>query len=140
MDSGSGKARLAVFLSGGGSNLQAIIDATKAGILDAEVVLVVSNMRKAYGLQRAARHDIDSFVYKEKRFDSPAEAHLALLAELTAHATQPDHVYCHSWSPGDVLMWDNTSVMHRRNHFPHAEPRFHKRTGFYLPDELAVPA
>jgi alpha-ketoglutarate-dependent taurine dioxygenase len=64
----------------------------------------------------------------------------ALLAELTAHATQPEHVYCHSWSPGDILMWDNTSVMHRRNHFPHAEPRFHKRTGFYLPDELAVPA
>ena len=40
----------------------------------------------------------------------------------------------------DLVMWDNTSVMHRRNDFDHAEPRFHKRTGFYLPDELAVPA
>jgi len=63
----------------------------------------------------------------------------ALLAELTARATEPDRVYVHQWTPGDLVMWDNTSVMHRRNHFAPEQPRFHKRTGFYLPDELAVP-
>lgn len=72
--------------------------------------------------------------------DLPQAESDALLEELSAHATQPEHVYCHSWTPGDLVMWDNTSVMHRRNDFDHAEPRFHKRTGFYLPDELAVPA
>lgn len=62
-----------------------------------------------------------------------------LLAELTAHATQPGHVYCHEWSVGDVIMWDNTSVMHRRNDFSHDKPRFLKRTGFHLPEELQIP-
>lgn len=63
----------------------------------------------------------------------------ALLAALTEHATAPDRLYVHHWTPGDLIMWDNTAVMHRRNHFPGDQPRFHKRTGFYLPDELATP-
>lgn len=62
-----------------------------------------------------------------------------LLAELTDHATKPERVYVHSWTAGDVIMWDNTSVMHKRNDFNSAERRFHKRTGFYLPDELSTP-
>ena len=61
------------------------------------------------------------------------------LKELTAHATRPEHVYRHTWSVGDVVMWDNTSVMHSRTPMPSGEKRYLKRTGFYLPDELAVP-
>ena len=68
----------------------------------------------------------------------PAESD-ALLAALTTHATDPARVYVHHWTPGDVIVWDNTSVMHRRNHFAPEQPRFHKRTGFYLPDDLATP-
>jgi len=63
----------------------------------------------------------------------------ALMQELTAHATQPDHVYRHTWSEGDLVMWDNTSIMHSRTPMPAGEKRYLKRTGFYLPDELAVP-
>ena len=37
----------------------------------------------------------------------------ALLAELTAFATQPQFVYRHTWTPGDVVIWDNLAVMHR---------------------------
>ena len=62
-----------------------------------------------------------------------------LLKELSAHATRPEHVYRHTWSVGDVVMWDNTSVMHSRTPMPSGEKRYLKRTGFYLPDELAVP-
>lgn len=69
----------------------------------------------------------------------PQDESEALLAALTAHATAPERVYVHRWTPGDLIMWDNTSVMHRRNRFPPEQPRFHKRTGFYLPDERAVP-
>lgn len=47
------KARIVVLISGGGTNLQAIIDACSSGQLDAVVVAVVSNRRKAYGLERA---------------------------------------------------------------------------------------
>ncbi len=45
--------RLAVLISGNGSNLQAIIDRTADGHLDAEIAVVVSNRADAYGLQRA---------------------------------------------------------------------------------------
>ena len=46
-------ARLVVFISGSGTNLQAILNACESGRLDAEVVLVVSNRKEAYGLVRA---------------------------------------------------------------------------------------
>ena len=50
--------RLAVLISGHGSNLQAIIDACESGRLPAQVAVVVSNRRGAYGLERARRHSI----------------------------------------------------------------------------------
>jgi alpha-ketoglutarate-dependent 2,4-dichlorophenoxyacetate dioxygenase len=37
----------------------------------------------------------------------------ALIAELIAEATRPDHVCRHTWRPGDVIMWDNRATMHR---------------------------
>ncbi len=64
---------------------------------------------------------------------------LDLIHELTAHATQPAHVYRHTWTVGDLIMWDNTSVMHRRTPFPSGVPRYLKRAGFYLPEDRAVP-
>ena len=63
----------------------------------------------------------------------------ALMAELIAHATQPAHVYTHKWTVGDVVMWDNTSVMHRRLPFPKEQQRYHIRAGFHLPEDRAVP-
>jgi phosphoribosylglycinamide formyltransferase-1 len=77
------KAKVAVFLSGGGSNLQALIDASHDGSLSADIVLVVSNRRKAFGLERARRAGIDTFVFKAKKYDSPEEADSALAAELS---------------------------------------------------------
>ena len=64
---------------------------------------------------------------------------LDLLRQLTIHATSDTHIYRHTWSVGDLVMWDNTSVMHSRTPMPAGEKRYLKRTGFYLPDELAVP-
>lgn len=49
---------LAVLVSGGGSNLQSILDKIDAGHLDAEVRVVVSNKPDAYGLERARRHGV----------------------------------------------------------------------------------
>jgi len=43
------------------------------------------------------------------------EAALALVAELMAHATQKRHEYRHNWKYGDMLIWDNRSVMHQAN-------------------------
>ena len=57
------KARVAVLVSGGGTNLQAIIDAEKSGIIKSgEVVLVVSNSIDAYALERARMNGIETSV------------------------------------------------------------------------------
>ena len=45
--------KIAVFVSGGGTNLQSLIDACKEGSINGEIKLVVSNRKKAYGLERA---------------------------------------------------------------------------------------
>lgn len=56
------RTKIGVLISGGGTNLQAIIDACEANVLPAEVVLVVSNASKAYGLERARQHNIDTLI------------------------------------------------------------------------------
>ena len=76
------KARVAVFISGGGSNLQSLIDASKSGILDAEIAWVVSGRRDAFGLERAAKAGIESFVFKMIRYDTPQEAGADLFGKL----------------------------------------------------------
>lgn len=75
-------AHIAVFISGGGSNLQSLIDASNSGFLSGKIVLVVSSKNNAYGLQRATDAGIDTFVYKIKNYLSKAEAHKDLLEML----------------------------------------------------------
>lgn len=59
---------IAVLLSGGGTNLQAIIDAIEANKLNAEIRLVLSNKADAYGLVRAEKHGLPTHVLDHKRF------------------------------------------------------------------------
>lgn len=63
----------------------------------------------------------------------------AQVERLQAWAARPEFVYKHKWRKNDVVIWDNTSVMHRRDAFPPEQRRFMKRTGFHLPEELGVP-
>jgi phosphoribosylglycinamide formyltransferase-1 len=63
----SGKARIAVLVSGGGTNLQAILDAGSRGeIPDGEVVLVISDRAGAYALERAAKAGIPGLEINKK--------------------------------------------------------------------------
>lgn len=65
------KTKIAVFVSGGGTNLQALIDAEKRGELPSgEIVLVLSSSETAYALTRAAENGIPSAVVKRKDFPS----------------------------------------------------------------------
>ena len=76
------KAKIAVFVSGGGTNLQALIDAQKSGVIESgEIVLVVSNSASAYALERAANHGIKSEVVLKKELGSQ-EAFEARLVEV----------------------------------------------------------
>ena len=57
------KTKIAVMVSGGGTNLQAIIDAQKSGIITSgEIALVVSNKADAYALERAKNNGIESYL------------------------------------------------------------------------------
>ena len=61
------KARIAVLVSGGGTNLQALLDAERSGILHSgEIVLVVSNNANAYALTRAGAHGVETAVLDRK--------------------------------------------------------------------------
>ena len=61
------KTKIAVFVSGGGTNLQALIDAQKSGIIQSgEIVLVVSSSEGAFALTRAARAGIPGVVVSRK--------------------------------------------------------------------------
>lgn len=79
------KARIAVLVSGGGTNLQALIDAQRAGIIKSgEIELVVASNDKAYALHRAAAAGIETAVASKKELGSQSrfeEALCALMAE-----------------------------------------------------------
>ena len=58
--------RIAVLVSGGGTNLQALIDAVLENKIDGEIVFVASNRMKAYGLERARMANIDAECIKDE--------------------------------------------------------------------------
>ena len=61
------KARIAVMVSGGGTNLQALIDAQKSGLIEkGEIVLVISNREDAYAAERARKAGIETFAITRK--------------------------------------------------------------------------
>ncbi len=79
------KARIAVFVSGGGTNLQALIDAQNNDQLrSGELCLVVSNNPEAYALERAAAAGIPSRIVSRKQLGSQAVFEKALLDTLAA--------------------------------------------------------
>ncbi len=78
----SGK-RIAVLVSGGGTNLQALIDAQKAGQLGGgEIVAVLSSKEGAYALERAAKAGIPGFVLPRKSFPDNGSMTRAIVDEL----------------------------------------------------------
>ena len=73
-------ARIAVLVSGGGTNLQALIDAEKRGELGGgQIVAVISSKAGAYALERAKNADIPGYVLPRKEFESNQAMTLALV-------------------------------------------------------------
>jgi len=67
--------KLIVFISGNGTNLEAIMNCCETGVLNAEVGLVVSNKLNAYGLQRATNHNVKNIAlpYDKKKYTKRQE-------------------------------------------------------------------
>ena len=63
--------RIGVLVSGGGTNLQSVIDAVEAGTLKSQIVCVISNKEAAYGLERARKYQIPAYFInpKEEGYD-----------------------------------------------------------------------
>lgn len=77
------KAKIAVLVSGGGTNLQAILDACDSGIIThGEVVAVISSRADAYALERAKNHNVASFVVSRKESKSREEFESKILSVL----------------------------------------------------------
>lgn len=91
--------RLAVLISGSGSNLQAIIDAIEARMLDAHIALVVSNRREAFGLQRAAQAGIETLYYPRKPYNDAGRSREAYDADLAAAISpyEPELIVLAGW-------------------------------------------
>ena len=77
------KTNIAVLVSGGGTNLQALIDAEKAGIIrSGSIKLVVSNNKDAYALTRAKNNSIDTRVVLRRDYENSRDFEAALIGVL----------------------------------------------------------
>ena len=77
--------RIAVLVSGGGTNLQAIIDAVENGELkNVEIAEVISNKPGAYALERAAKHGIKGACISPKSYDNRSDYDQAMIDEIKA--------------------------------------------------------
>lgn len=77
---------IAVMVSGGGTNLQALIDAEKAGkIPHGKITLVIASNDSAYALKRAENNDIETVVVKHKAYENQDAFDKAIVETLHAH-------------------------------------------------------
>ena len=80
------KSKIAVLVSGGGTNLQALIDAQKSGIIKSgEIALVISNNADAYAIQRAYENNIPCVVIIKKECGSQEAFEQKIIEELNNH-------------------------------------------------------
>ena len=76
---------IAIFCSGNGSNFQAIVDASKSGLFDANIALMVCDSKKADAIERAASEEIKTLVLDIKDFDSKASYEAEIMKALEKH-------------------------------------------------------
>ncbi len=81
--------KVAVLVSGGGTNLQAILDAVDSGkITNAKVEKVISNVAGAYALERAKNHGVQGVTLRRKDFENKAAWEQALISEIEGCGAQ----------------------------------------------------
>ena len=79
--------KIAVLVSGGGTNLQAIMDAIDNGtITNTEIAVVISNNKNAYALERAKNHGVEAICISPKDYENRADFNEAFLAKLNSYA------------------------------------------------------
>lgn len=77
--------KLAIFVSGGGTNFEAIVEACEQGRVSATVQLMVCDNPNAYAIERAKRLGIEALVLTPRSFKSKADYEAEIIGELQAH-------------------------------------------------------
>ncbi len=125
-------ARLAVLISGNGSNLQAILDAIRMRVLDAEVVVVVSNRRNAYGLERAAKAGVPTLYHPLKPYTDAGRPRADYDADL-AKMLRPYNV---DWVV--LAGWMHIFTNEFLRHFPYRVVNLHPALPGQFPGARAI--
>lgn len=76
--------KIGVLISGGGTNLQAVIDNIENNTINGEIAIVISNRKSAYGLVRAKEHGIENMFISKKQFPDNESFDCAIISELEA--------------------------------------------------------
>ncbi len=101
--------RLAILISGNGSNLQSIIDAIETGRLNAKIKVVVSNNPEAFGLVRATRHGLNTWVIDHQDYANRGQYDDVLQHYL--ESIDPDYIvlagYMRILSPGFIEAFEH---------------------------------
>lgn len=109
--------KVAVLVSGGGTNLQAILDAMDSGkITNAEVSVVISNNKNAYALERARTHGIEALCISPKDFEDREAFNKAFLEQLNSY--QVDLVVL----AGFLVVLPEAMIKQYRNHIINIHP------------------
>jgi phosphoribosylglycinamide formyltransferase-1 len=77
--------KIAVLVSGGGTNLQSIIDSVESGHINIEIALVLSNKEGVFGLERAAKNEIPTAVVKHGEFPDRKSFETKLIEIIDGH-------------------------------------------------------
>ncbi len=110
--------RLVIFISGSGTNLQAVMDACQTGELEAEIALVVSNRKAAYGLERAKLASIATLYFPLKPYKEAGKSREIYDTDLARAVLpyQPDLIilagFMHIFSPAFLDTFPNTINLH----------------------------
>ena len=107
------RARVGILISGAGSNMAALIDASQAPDCPYEVACVLSNKPDAPGLDRARHLGVDALAVDQRPFGPDREAHeRAIHAELTAHDVEWVALagYMRLLTPWFVAQWKNRLI------------------------------
>ncbi|MAE52395.1 MAG: phosphoribosylglycinamide formyltransferase [Micavibrio sp.] len=118
----AGKLNLAVLISGGGSNLQAIIDACKDSDFPAKVQMVISNTPGAQGLTRAKNAGIPAITIDHKNYDTRQDFEEALTDALSGHDIDLICLagFMRILTPGFIAQWPRKII----NTHPSLLPKF----------------
>ena len=124
--------KLAILLSGNGSNLQAIIDAIRFRLLDAQIVVVVSNRADAYGVERAQKAAIPTEVHLLKPYLADGRDRAAYDAALATLVKKyaPDYVV--------MVGWMHILSLEFLRHFPYRVVNLHPALPGKFPGAHAI--